>query len=90
MQDYEQACAVMCVEVALHSVCLEMYVTRVDTYFIRWTCISLTACMDRLGVALNEEAVHYSPPGMLENALELFLPKTLLTMTFMLAEKMFI
>lgn len=65
----------MCVEVVLHSVCFEMYVTRVDTYFIRWTCISLTACMDRLGVALSEEAVCYIPPGMLVNELKLFLTK---------------
>lgn len=76
MQDYERACAAMCVEgVVLHSVCFEMYVMRVDTYFIISTCISLTACMDRLGVALNEEAVCYIPPGMLVNAVELFLTK---------------
>lgn len=53
MQDYEQACAAMCIKMVLHTACFEMYVTRVDTYFITWTCFSLTACMDGSGEALN-------------------------------------
>lgn len=65
----------MCVEVVLHSVCFEMYVTRVYTYFITWTCISLTACMDGW---IGEEGgccVDDIPRGMLVNPVKLFLHK---------------
>lgn len=73
MQDYGQACAAMCIEVVPHTACFEMYVTRVDTYFITRLCISLTACMDGFGDALNEEETQ----GVFVNALRIYLTKGL-------------